>query len=362
MSDLLRDYGISELKSPYNLVIIGDFLKDLDDEHSLCGVAGLIKLGLVNLKCVIGNLAPAQLRARGAKGTLVELGLDNVPVGVGTPVFEGKTYPYETSVPYIASILDVCPVGEDLLFDVLNNCEDKSVIMILQSGMTDGAQFLNKYQDLFVAKIHHVAIMGGVEVLNGEVAIYDDLMVPNNANNNSFDPESANWLYRKLQQVGVPLVITTREVAYAAKVPFSAYDVFEKTGNPVGFCLKNRQMPSMQHLWEAACSPAGSEIRGTLPDDRNRSWFVKVFCAGIEPKIVDGDNIWPYVDCFNLYDPSNIYAAIPELEERFLSPKTINIGEVQHKVFGVSAKVNGVKNAEEFARFMVDIEVLGLQK
>jgi hypothetical protein len=228
--------------------------------------------------------------------------------------------------------------------------------------MTDGAQFLRKYQNLFVAKIHHVAIMGGVEVQNDEVAVYDGLMVPNNANNNSFDPESANWLYMKLQQMGIPLVVTTREVAYAAKVPFSAYDIFEQTGNPVGSCLKNRQMPSMQHLWEAACSPAGSEIRGTLPNDRNRSWFVKVFCAGIEPKIADGDNIWPYVDCFNLYDPSNIYAAIPELQDRFLVPKEITVKGVQHKVFGVSAAMNGVKDSEKFARFMMDIEILGLQK
>ena len=361
MSNLLSEYGISMPEKPYEMVVIGDFLKDLDDEHSLCGIAGLTKLGLVNLKGVIGNLAPAELRARGAKGTLNMLGLSKVPVGVGLPVFEGVTYLYEAQLPYMADVSEVYPVGEDLLVDILSKSDDKSIILILQSGMTDAAVFLRKYEDLFVAKIRQVAIMGGVMTVFDDVINVDGKMSPNNANNNSFDMKSAEELYFMLQHLQIPMIITSREVAYAAKVPFSAYDRLEETGNTVGVCLKNRQLPSMQHLWERVCSPVGSEIRGTLPTDRDRAWFVKMYCGGIDPKIPDGHKIWPYIGYFNLYDPTNVYAAVPELQERFLVPKEIKVNGVWHKVFGVSAAVNGVKDPEEFARFMLDIEILGLQ-
>ena len=358
----LFDFTVLEKpKTPHNLIIIGDFLKDLDDEHSLCGVAGLSKLGFVSLKCVIGNLAPAELRARGAKGTLKMLGMDDVPVGIGTPVFEGKSYPYEAQIPYLADREEVISNGERLLVSELIDCPDKSVILVLQSGMTDAAKLLELYPTLFTKKIKTVAIMGGVETEGNSVKLMSDgHMTPNNANNNSFDMMSAIWLYNQLQRLNIPTVITTREVAYAAQVPFSAYNEYEQTGNPVGVCLKNRQLPSMQHLWEAACSPAGDAIRGTLPDDRDRSWFIKVFCNGKDPGIEDGGNIWPYVGYFNLYDPANLYAAIPELRDHFLKPTVVRVRDTDQLVIGVSSIEHGVLDVKEFAKFMVDIELLGL--
>lgn len=359
----LRKYGVQAPKKPYNVIVIGDFAKDLDDEHVLCGLAGLVKLGFVTLKCVVGNLAPAQLRALAAKGTLNMLDLKGIPVGIGTAVYEGKQYPYEAAIPYLAGISEVDPDGEALLVRTLESCDDSSVVLVLQSGLTDAAILLRNHEALFVQKIHHVAIMGGVERTSNSVVLDEmGMMKPDNANNNSFDPVSAEWLHRRLQEVGVPMIITTREVAYAAQVPFAAYNQFEETGNPVGACLKNRQMPALQHLWEAACSPAGSEIRGTLPADRDRSWFVKVFCAGIDPGIADGAEVWPFVGCFNLYDPSNFYAAIPELLEKFLDPYEVVVNGVKHLVIGVSKEMNGVKDVVEFGQFMVEIEVFGLQK
>jgi len=345
------------------VAVIGDFLKDLDDEHTLCGLAGLVKLGWVRVLAVVGNLAPADLRARGAKGTLKMLGLGSVPVAVGLPVFEGKQYPYEAKVPYLSEPDEVELDGQALLVRTLRRAEDKSVILILQSGLTDAAALLRDHEELFKAKVMRVAIMGGVEVENDALRL-DTLgrLVANNANNNEFDKPAAVWLYERLQEVGVPMVITMRDLAYAAQVPFSAYDRMEATGNPVGECLKNRQMPALQHLFEAACSPAGSEIRGTLPADRNRAWVVKVFCAGVDPEIEDGGEIWPYVGSFNLYDPSNAYASIDDLQQQFLIPTVHVYNGVTNLVFGLSPKNNGVKSVTEFADFMVEIECLGLQK
>lgn len=345
-----------------NVIIVGDFLKDLDDEHTLCVAALLHRERAINLKCVIANLAPSELRARGAKGTLNMLGLPNIPVGVGLPVFKGQTYPYEANVAYLADKNEVVANGQQLLVDTLQGCPDKSVVLVLQSGMTDAAELLRSHERLCLDKLSQVAIMGGVVVEDGEVKLDEaGLMTPNNSNNNAFDMDSANWLYRQLQVLGIPMIITTRDAAYAAQVPFKMYDEMAATGNPIGACLKNRQMPALQKLWQAACSPSGSEIRGTLPDDRDRQWFVRAFCENENPPIEDDGEIWPYVVGFNLYDPINFLAGIPGLRTVFFEPYVIRVGHTTHCIIGVSPKEHNIKSIAPLRRFLVDIEVKALE-
>jgi hypothetical protein len=346
-----------------NVIVIGDFLKDLDDEHTLCAAAQLYRQGVISLRCVIGNLSPADLRARGAKGTLKQLGLPSIPVGVGMAVYEGDTYPYETEVPYLAESHEVLPDGHQLLVNTLEGCPDKSVTLVLQSGLTDAAQLLRSHEGLCIDKLTQVAIMGGVELdETGSVKLDEaGLMIPNNANNNTFDMESANWLYRQLQVLGIPMVITTRDAAYSAQVPFSMYDALEDTGNPVGACLRGRQMPSLQKLWQAACSPSGSDIRGTLPNDRNRGWFINVFCNGDDPGIEDGSDIWPYVGSFNLYDPISFIAAIPALRSSFFNPHVVKVGQTTHIVIGMSRDDHNIKDVDALRQFMMNIEVEALK-
>jgi hypothetical protein len=340
------------------VIIIGDFLKDLDDEHTLCLSAKLHRDGVIDLRCVIGNLEPAMLRARGAKGTLMKLGLGDIPVGVGMPVFKGREYPYESQVPYISSTSDVHENGYELLVRVLKSCRRRNVILVLQSGLTDACELLRRQPILFKSKIRQVAIMGGIEI-NGQKARLssEGRLVPNNANNNTFDMLSAERLYEMLQRERISMVITTRDAAYACQIPFSAYDEMETTGNAVGLCLKGRQKPALQKLWEAACSPAGSDIRGTLPSDRNREWFVNVFCGGKKVDIADGADIWPFVDSFNLYDPINFVAAIPSLRRKFFWPEKIMVDKTAHWVIGLSRERHGIKDIEALRRFLIDSEV-----
>jgi hypothetical protein len=350
-----------------NVIIIGDFLKDLDDEHTLCVAAKLHRDGVINLLCVVGNLKPAELRARGAKGTLKQLGLPDIPVGVGSMVFEDKTHPYETDVPYLANPSEVEPYGLGLLASLLETCPDKSVVLVLQSGLTDAMQLLIGHTKKFRTKIASVAIMGGVEFeKNGDIKVGEHGIVPNNANNHSFDMEAATDFYKYAQGLGIPLVVTTRDAAYACQLPFTVYDQMEETGNAVGACLKGRQQPALQKLWQAACSPAGAEIRGTLPNDRNRQWFINVFCSGNDPGIPDGEDIWPYVGCFNLYDPINLVAAVPQLRERFFEPTAVTtrnfMGEgVTHLVIGVSKDKPGIRDVDALRQFLIESEVGALK-
>lgn len=345
-----------------NVIMIGDFLKDLDDEHALVGASKLHRDGVIDLRCVIGNLHPAELRARGAKGTLQQLGLPDIPVGVGTPVFEGKIHPYEAEIPYLAEIDDIEEDGMRLLTRTLVECPDDSVILVLQSGLTDAAALLEWATVLCYSRIQQVAIMGGVEQEGDHLKLdARGFMVPNNANNNSFNMASATSVYTRLQSERIPTLTVTREVAYAVQVPFSMYDRMEATGNLIGRCLRNRQKPSLQHLWEAACSPTGSSTRGTLPNDRDRQWFINVFCDAKNPGIPDGSDIWPHVAGFNLYDPTNLYAAIPSIRDRFFEPTLVDVGGTQHMVIGLSPDRHGVKDIDGLRQFMIETEVSALR-
>lgn len=354
-------YNIETSHTPIPYVLIGDFLKDLDDEHTLCGVAGLMTKGIIDLKCVVGNMCPQRLRARGAKGTLKELGFPDIPVGVGAHVCDVKIQSYEKDVPYLARDDEVEEDGLDLILRTLEQCDDDSVVLVLQSALTDAAMLIDAHRDVFIRKVKQVAIMGGLEVSNEKIVLDSDgYAVPNNANNNTFDMEAARYVYREIQAMNKPLIVTTRDCAYQMKVPFKMYDELNKTGNVVGACLLNRQRPALQGLWEAACDVEGGSKRGTLPIDRNRQWFINVFCGGKNlDHIEDGGNIWDCVDSFVLYDPVNLYASIPELEERFLKP--VRFGrDGRHKLFGLSAKNHGVKDVDGFASFLVEIEMNGL--
>ncbi|MFA6473726.1 MAG: hypothetical protein WCV85_02540 [Patescibacteria group bacterium] len=336
-----------------NVIIIGDFLKDLDDEHALVLAAAMHRSDLINLRCVIGNLAPAVVRAQGAKATLVQLGLPNIPVGVGLPVYIGKFHPYEHDLPYIASGVDVHEDGQALLVRTLQACPDNSVILVLQSGLTDAAQLLRDHEDLCREKLMHVAIMGGVEFV-------DDFMVPNNASNNSFDWEAAVWLHRRLQELDIRMVITTREAAYAVQFPLSAYSTLLRTGHPVAECLYARQLQSYQRTWIESCGAPGSEERGSLPLDRDRQWFIRVYCNGADPGIADGADITPFVTGFNLYDSLNLWAALPEnlqLSDYFL-PIIVRGMKAQHCIVGYNSKLHGVTNPEALRAMLLEMEVL----
>ena len=368
-----RRIDIPTREIPHPVIIIGDFLKDLDDEHALIGAVGLMRRGLIDIKCVVANSYPSDVRARGAKGTLQQLGFPLIPVAAGyeqlntTPACAN---PYETDVPYLAAIEDIeCNIelrGTPLLVRTLQECADRSVILVLNSAMTDAYQLIQHDESLFCAKILHVAIMGGIRTSEGDENWFDRDEVtgyvnPNNAANNAFDMESAEGLYAALQRLNVPMLVTMRSLAYATQVPFRLYDALERTGHVVGQCLKRRQQPALQKLWQSACASAGSEERGQLPQDRTRTWFVTVFCGGEDPPIPDGaEGIWSHVHTFNLYDPANLYVAIPELYFHFFFDAIPIDRDGMHAVLGLSDLRCGVVDREAFVTFMQEIEVEAL--
>jgi hypothetical protein len=379
----LLESGIEKLlrNLTRRLLVVGDFGKDLDDEDTVLFLTGeqrhrrCTQLAFFNsegsrqhdlfeLSAVIANLAPPVKRAQLAKGTLKLLGKPEVPVGIGTDCQNsplGHDHEF-AKVTYMADESEL-EDGRELLVRTLENAEDKSITLVLISGMTDIAVILRERGDLVQAKCASVAIMGGVEVekgTNNVVIDKDGYMVPDSAANNKFDMDSAIYTYRRLQELGIKLVILTRAAAYACKVPRSFYDELAGTGHPVGIKLRDSQQGSIESLWQRACLPAGDEGRAKLPDRCNKDWFCDTFCGGQGKDRTGADSIWDLIQSFNLYDPMTLVAAVPELRERFYEPAVVKVGETEHLIIGVSDALPGVKDPAALADYMLKRCLLSL--
>lgn len=343
-----------------NQLIVGDFGKDLDDEHALLVACLLHATGELQLAGVVANLQPAFKRARLAKGMLIKIGRGDIPVGIGSSVCSGaKSHPYEMDVPYLADA-STLEDGHGLLLRVLRDADPESVVLVLNSGMTDAARLVTEEPALMKRALAFVTIMGGVEVDGEEVKLdAEGFMTANNANNNTFDMPSAHALYRGLQELGIPMVVVMRDAAYSCPLPFKLYDDMVETGNPIGECMRGRQKPALQKLFHQACAPEG-ELRGTLPLDRDRAWFVKVFCGNVDPGISEDGDIWPHVSKFMPYDPVAVVAAVPKLQARFFDPEIVSVNGTGHWVIGVSQANNGVKLGSGLGEFIAAAELSAL--
>ena len=320
-------------------IMIGDFGKDLDDENALLYAVGAHQAGEICLEAVVANLSPALLRARIAKGMLEYLGM-NIPVGVGTSCnVPEDTQDYEGNIPYLSKNTEF-EDGQKLMKDILENADDSSVQLILNSGLTDAAELMKNAPLLCKRKLSRVAIMGGVVVEGSQITLNEKgHMTPDDAANNRFDPVAAEFTYDWLQSENIPMSILTRNAAYACKFDIGFYESLVKADDIIGKGIRDRQRPATEHLWKAANAPASSEIRGTLPDRCTREWFVNSYLNGIDPGEVE--TIWDpalKIGTFQ-YDPLNVASVVrPEL----FTPTKITIGETEHLVVGISPIEPGV--------------------
>lgn len=348
--------------SPEKVVVITDIGADLDDEWSMMIYAALQRAGLIELVCVVANLRPANERARLLHGMLAELGygydLPSAPVGMGMGVIANRNneiHPTEANCSYLAPH-DTLRAGDETLVDALIDAAPRSLTIVLQSGFTDFAVLCAFYGQLLAEKVAKVVIMGGVEVneAGDGIVLEHGLMQPNNANNNTFNFDSAQMAYDWCQKRCIPMVITMRDLAYAAKFPFAMYEAAARLASPIGACMRDRQEASLQTLWQRANAPVGSEERGPLPGDRDRTWFVKVFCGGTDPGITAEERILPHTAQFMLYDPINAMAAVDTLRKHFFTPTKVKVDGTTHEVIGLSRANPGIspERAEELVATM----------
>ncbi|OGL99737.1 hypothetical protein A2501_00270 [Candidatus Uhrbacteria bacterium RIFOXYC12_FULL_57_11] len=310
------------------MLMVGDFGKDLDDEFAMLLAVALARRGYVRLLGVIANLNPALERARLAKGTLEAVGFGHVPVSVGMSVtMDGRTPSHETDVSYLADASRLFGDGQELLRRVLTDSAEP-VTLVLNSALTDVVAFIKTDADLFLRRVGHVAIMGGVRVTD------DGHLIPDDAANNEFDLPAAEFIYRWLRDNRVPTTVLMREAAYVCQMVAWMPVMLAELGHPVGLALARRLPLAMDELWQAVHAEPGSTVRGRLPVSRTRDWYVRTSMWEQDPGIPGDQPAWPFVQTFRLYDPMNVLAAVPELARRFYDPERFEINGVTHRVIG----------------------------
>lgn len=347
---------------PRRVLIVTDAGVDLDDEFALILAAALQREGLIVVPAVMTAMKPTIDRARLVKGTMTELGygrdLPDILVGMGLSMIEkrnGEPCPTEANCPYLAPVA-LLHMGDEKFIEVLLDAEPKSITLVLQSGFTDAAALALFHGQLLASRVQEVVVMGGVmSDANGSVLLENGLMVPDDANNNTFNFSAAQIFYTWCQQQGVPMVITTRHAVRQVRAPFSIYNDLASHASPIGNCLRERQYPSIRLLWQRANAPAGSELRGPLPPNRDRDWFVQTFCGGQDPGIGPEDDIVPWLERFMLYDPFNLMMAVPEFRKEFLRAERMTVNGVMHLIAGASPLRHGVRNADALVTILTSL-------
>merc|ERR1712216_897214 len=184
-----------------------------------------------------------------------------------------------------------------LLEKAFANARPKSLTVLLISSLTDMAHFITSHEVIFQEKVKNVVIMGGIEPFELKAV----RLVPDKAQNNSFDMAATQLLYAKCQDLGVPTTTLSRFSAYAAPVPRSIYDdMCANTTNQIAQRLREAQRSSIEKLWQRAVATTPEERQG-LPGRCDKAWFCQTFCQGAGMDRKGTDTIWDLVSSFNMY-------------------------------------------------------------
>ncbi|MGV2341837.1 MAG UNVERIFIED_CONTAM: hypothetical protein LVR18_50360 [Planctomycetaceae bacterium] len=223
-------------QQPAPLFILTDPNKDPDDLSVLVETKYLEEHGFVQLRCVVATLGDRQVRttrAKFARSVLDELGLKHTRVGVGrdyefavkdaqglvdAKVTQGREKDHAVFVesPLLRPDANVELNGPEVLREELQQVADHTAVFVVNAGMPDLAELLRDAPELVRHKVARVVIMGGVE---SQLDQQGFAVADKRAYNNSTHQPSADYTYKRLQELGVPLVVVVREAAYTAARP-----------------------------------------------------------------------------------------------------------------------------------------------
>ena len=165
--------------------------------------------------------------------------------------------------------------GQHLLKLKLQACAPRSMVVVVNSVMTDLALFLSteKARQLFREKVLRVVVQGGVQVDDkGEILRDEDgssLLDPSAANNKA-DLGAAKRLYKICFELSVPVWTFGRHGAAASAVTSQLFVQIKDTGNYLARFIYNSQVEALESLWKRVCSTGSG--RGGLPLACDRKW------------------------------------------------------------------------------------------
>jgi hypothetical protein len=144
--------------------------------------------------------------------------------------------------------------------------------------------------------------------------------------------------YRRAQELSVPLVVISRHLSHACRVPAELFDILASHGGQLGKTVRDEQRESFNMLWERACAPSGdASKRRKLPERCDRAWFVRSFCSGEHPPEAGAEDVWAAVESVRLYNPMALLASLPPFVDQFLECTPVRVRSAKHIVVGLSA-------------------------
>jgi len=350
------------------LFVTSDEGRDLDFElGKVVGYTLMRRKPLRIIGCVAG-LWPAKQRARLIKGTLIELGLESIPVAIGAEKYSEtlETSPYEFAVPYLAPESGLYTgSGLDLCKETLERSPDKTVTFILQAGPYDVWKCLETFPELFMRKVSRVVLRSEVQTRNSGLELSDDgRILPNVATAASLDRNPMCELFDMLQDLGIPMLVITRWASYACKLSFDTYRALGETQHPVAQRLMIRSQQSIQFLWDRCVLPADDPRRNGLPVRCNKEWFCNMFLEGKGLDRGQGDAIWDLCKTFSSYSPLQLMASVPDLRAKYFKPTTVKVkskrgNQVTHEILGLTEENHGVIEPKELTSYIENALLTG---
>jgi tetratricopeptide (TPR) repeat protein len=327
------------------VVVFTDIGRDVDDEMALVVLSALKRKGMLNPVAVITTLSPVKDRAKLARGSLDTMGMADVPVGIGghgglADGVDLEVYPAD----HARSSPSIVDSGMGLACQALESVPDKSAQIVCLASLSDMAELIREHEELFISKVKEVVIMGGVMPMDAS-----ETLTPDTAYNNNCDMESANYVYERCQELGVPTATLSRWAAYGCPIRPKLMDELAKTKHMVAANIRRKSKHSLDQLWNKVILPADHPGREKLPARCNVKWFYKTFCGtDIIPTELP-QSIWSDVEKLNMYDPLAVLICVDSYRSLHFNCKTKTVNGADHIVIGTCESDTGVK--EEIALY-----------
>jgi hypothetical protein len=273
-----------------SVLVTSDLGKDYDDLAALVLLGELDRLGLIKFIGLVANLYPAEERAQFARGALNSLGLENVPVAIGTRAttkdIAVKNYEFNTSDGKPVSFMGKetnFKTGVELYFELYRKAEKskQKITLLFISSLQDITEFVEgstvlpngttvSHKKLFIENTEKVILQGGY-------VYYSGVLTPQtNAANNAFNLEAAEKFHKLLgQQKDIPSVVYEKTAAFGAAVPVKITQDFADTKHPLGLHLHFVQEEQDLHFYKTASGPPGQIMFGWT----DKAWFLQNRCS-----------------------------------------------------------------------------------
>lgn len=255
------------------IVVITDLAKDFDDLLAMIVLKELHRLGAIELLAFVANLEPAVDRARLGRGALNELGLRNIPIGIGTsglgPNHKHQMHEYEFagSETFIAETAEGLLDGQALLLETFQRAKEQGykITLLTLSSLMDIAKFMKDHRELLADRLERCVLQGGYIITENKELVPDMA-----ATNNNFSPEDAQDFHKFLFEYKVPTTCFTKVATFATPIYQNLLTEMAKTKLAVGMYLKSVQLGQDMYFWECASGPRENRFR----DFMDKEWFL----------------------------------------------------------------------------------------